>query len=331
MRLPFIILVILAGGVAYWMNGMYFNESLVLYGFAETKETEINMNHALHIETIHIAPGQAVTAGQVLLEGSRLDRSLDLDESEIELKRLTALSKANLSEVRSDLKVLEVKNRAVLNELEADLRQVKKEIAFQNKLYSDLSSISSESSGLQNLRIRKEKLEQSIVDIKAVYAQEKNNLETALKQNISQTLLAQKKIAAQSSHREKVKRIPIAIRAPSNGLIGNVYVKEGEHISDFNRLISFYEPHPSIVKAYVMEEQLINVGLGDMFTITSAHDPENTCTAPVSALGSRIIEIPPRMLKMPALKNFGREVIFQLPDQNQFLQNEKLILQHNTQ
>ena len=45
----------------------------------------------------------------------------------------------------------------------------------------------------------------------------------------------------------------LAIRAPSDGLIGNINCKEGEHISAFTTLLDFYERHPTMVKGYVHE------------------------------------------------------------------------------
>ena len=46
----------------------------------------------------------------------------------------------------------------------------------------------------------------------------------------------------------------------------------------------------------------------------------------VTTLGSRIVEIPPRLRKIKELKTFGREIIIEIPSDNPFLQKEKVIL-----
>ena len=55
-------------------------------------------------------------------------------------------------------------------------------------------------------------------------------------------------------------------------------------------------------------------------------DATQNYTGKVVGLGSRIVEIPARMRKVPEFKTYGREVIIRLPAKSNFLQNEKLVL-----
>ena len=135
-----------------------------------------------------------------------------------------------------------------------------------------------------------------------------------------------KRLKAEYKHYQDNKEVPIEIMAPIDGLIGNVHCKEGEHITDFRTLISFYEPNPTVVKAYVHENFLVKVDVGDKFKISSIKDATLHYEGTVISLGSRIIEIPARMRKVPEYKTYGREVMIRLPSESRFLQNEKLTL-----
>jgi len=118
----------------------------------------------------------------------------------------------------------------------------------------------------------------------------------------------------------------IPILAPTDGLIGNIHVMESENVSDFNSLISFYEENPTRVKGFVHESMILHVNVGDTLEVVSSLHPENRCLGVVSGLGTRIVEIPERLRKNPQIKNYGREVLIEIPAENNFLQKEKVIL-----
>ena len=107
---------------------------------------------------------------------------------------------------------------------------------------------------------------------------------------------------------------------------GNILCKKGEHISAFNTLINFYERNPTIVKGYVHESLILEVQVGDSLRITSSLHPSQQVKGEVIGLGSRIVEIPARLRKIPDIKTYGREVLIRIPSDNPFLQKEKVML-----
>lgn len=326
MRFPFFILILLAAGAVYFLNTKHFSESLVLYGFAETKETEINLNHAIHVESINVVPGQKVNEGTLLLKGVRLHESNAFDDADMRINEIQTKLSARRKSQKGRIDLLDIRYQEDLNTIRLQLEDVDNKIAFQKKVYEGLSSVKPNAQTAEKLLLQKKALVQKQDEITKVYQQQKNNIERDLSEGEREDREIIKRIKANQSHKENIAEVPIEILAPTNGIIGNVHVKEDEHITDFRTLISFYEPNPSLVKAYVMEEQLVNVKLGDRFSIASANDETHTYTAEVSGLGSRIVEIPQRMRKVPTIKTYGREVIFQLPAGSKFLQNEKLVL-----
>ena len=116
------------------------------------------------------------------------------------------------------------------------------------------------------------------------------------------------------------------IVAPADGLIGNVHCKEGEKITSIRALISFYEESPNLVVGYIHEELILKINIDDSIVIYSSSRPDIQNKGVVKTLGSRIVEIPPRLRKIKELKTFGREIIIEIPPDNPFLQKEKVIL-----
>lgn len=118
----------------------------------------------------------------------------------------------------------------------------------------------------------------------------------------------------------------MAIYAPKDGLIGNIHCLEGEHKSSFSTLITFYERNPTLVRGYVHESLIVHVKEGDTLEVSSILHPEQKGFGLVGGLGSRIVEIPERLRKIPEIKTYGREVLIQIPPNNPFLQKEKVVL-----
>ena len=118
----------------------------------------------------------------------------------------------------------------------------------------------------------------------------------------------------------------LSIHAPKDGLIGNIHCLEGENKSSFSTLITFYERNPTLVKGYVHENLIVHVEVGDTLEVSSSLHPEHKRHGVVAGLGSRIVEVPERLRKIPELKTYGREVLIQIPPDNPFLQKEKVVL-----
>jgi multidrug resistance efflux pump len=118
----------------------------------------------------------------------------------------------------------------------------------------------------------------------------------------------------------------LRIYAPSNGLVGSIQCKEGENVSSFTTLISFYEQNPNLVVGYVHESLITGVQIGDSIQVSSTLQPDHTLKGCIMALGHRVVEIPERLRKIPEIKTYGREVLIDIPLNNEFLQKEKVSL-----
>ena len=302
-------------------------ETVSFYGFAETNETEINYNHPVMVDRIYVTPGQYVTRGTTLLDLSRIASEEQLQDQNYRISELLAQEAIWQQEKQNELKVMRAEQRLKLGELDAELASLRQELAYQKSLTEGLSTLKTDEATYQPLRDEIARIEK-----------EKAMQDESYRLRIQ--ALEDKKRMGDSPYREQISRLEaelqfnedhrvqsITVMAPNDGLVGNIHCKEAEHISSFQPLISFYEPHPQIVKGYVHEDLSLKVAVGDTFQVKSLKNEAIAYSGVVTGLGSRIIEIPERLRKMPELRTYGREVTIKISPDNTFLQKEKVALE----
>ncbi len=299
------------------------------FGFAESNETEINYNYPVVVDEISVTPGQAVEAGDVLIKISRIKAKETLEDQNFRIAELQAEEAIWRQKQQNELAELELNKATRLSEVATKIAQVEKELAFKKSLADGLSSITTPSETAY--KPLEEKLEELQSD--------KNHIEQTISLKIDGI---QKELrVGNTPYRERVRRLNaekvfddsqkvqrITVTAPADGLIGNISCKAEEHIPSYRTLLSFYEPHSGIIKGYVHENLTLKVQIGDLFEIASLKDASIKYEGKVIGLGSRIVEIPTRLRKMPDLKTYGREVLVEITKDNSFLQKEKVSLRY---
>ncbi len=322
-------LILIALGVAffYFMRSSN-NEVLSFYGFAESNETEINYNYPVVVDKIHVTPGQEVKAGQVLLELSRIKAKEALSEEPYRIAQLK--SEAQLWNQRKKDQIAEEQQsrQLALAQLEADIVTLQKELDFKGSLVEGLKTLEPNRSDYNPIRDQIAKLEdkkKAVVQTAELKIRSLNN-ELALGKNPYSEQI--KRLNAEQAFEASQRVQTITVTAPGDGLVGNLFCKEAEHIPSYKTLMSFYEPHSGIIKGYVHEDLTMEVNLGTNFKVNSLKDEAINYEGKVIGLGSRIVEIPMRLRKMPDLKTYGREILVEITKENSFLQKEKVALSY---
>lgn len=303
------------------------SEGALFYGFAENKETELNLDVDCLISKVHVSPGEEVKKGQLLLEASQAKYDLKLNNLEYDLKEQsinTALEKAKL---KNNIAQLEIKKQADIAELDAEIRSLEAKIELNENLFDQISSIKVPENSTINksARIELNQLKNMRAEIIAPINQQIAILENQIKKAGQPQILQKQRL---NKERELVdtEREKLQIFAPSDGLIGNVHCIDGENVSSFNTLISFYERNPTLVKGYVHEKLILEVKLDAELSVSSSQHPNHEVLGKIVGLGTRIVEIPERLRKIQDFKTYGREVLIRIPADNPFLQKEKVTL-----
>lgn len=324
---PLYLVAIVLGLFLYNYSQKSNESSELFFGFAENKETEINLDYPVKVDKIMVKPGDFIEGGTQLAELTQITLSKEINDEQLRINELTSEFTTRKNDIESEISVLMSEKSQELKELDAEIEKLKAERKFSESL----------SSGLKTLKLEPSNESQVLFESKLATLKDKKSLinsNYSAKINSKNLRIEDEKgiyDAAVKRHNsdvgfaeEKIKKLDL--KSPSNALVGNVHIKEGEYIQSFKTMVTLYEPNPTLVAGFVHESMIVDVNVGDKFYIRSALNPTNQCTGVVTGMGSRIVEIPERLRKMPDLKTYGREVLISIPSDNKFLQKEKVII-----
>lgn len=308
-------------------NWRYGNETFIFFGFAENKEMEIRSEHAVSVEKIYVIAGNRVKKGEVLLEVTRSGLELTQSDLNHEVAKLQSQYRIWESDIKASIGSLEAQKIARQNEIQTQIEQLESEMSINQSLVKGLESITpaKDQTGSSPYEIKigglKKELELAIEPLNTQIRKLRQELYAS--QNPLKIQINKLKEEIGFVHTESEK---LTILAPSDGVVGSIFCKVGEHLPSFSTLVTFYEENPTQVKGFVLESLILNVKLGDSVIVHSGVQSGSECMGKVAGMGSRIVEIPERIRKNPMFKTYGREIQIEIPANNEFLQKEKVIL-----
>ena len=316
--------VLMIGVALYFLLQPPGQDAVSFFGFAESNETAINYNYPVVVNDILVRPGEPVREGQPLLEVSRRKAKETLADQDYRIAELASEERLYQTRKQDQLAELRARHETKLLEIDQDLTEAQRKLSNATSLLEGLQTVRSEPGDYQPLRNR-------IQDLKVLRArtQVQNEREEAaitnqLRLGGDPYRARTERIRAEAAFDSTQREIPFTVTAPADGLVGNIQVKEDEHVPSYETLLSFYEPHSTIVSGYLHEDQTPKVNLGDRFEVYSLKDATVRYPATSIGLGSRIVSIPTRLRELPTFETYGREVILEIPADNVFLQKEKV-------
>ncbi len=321
------IAILCIGGLLWQLNDTLVTEVVSFYGFAENKETEINHNSAIAIANIHVQPGAYVKANTPLLDVYQIQSKQVMNEEPYQIAELQAKEIVWKTEKEQEISRLQTKRKMEEERIATAIHKLQQQKSFDQTIYKKLKSVPVKNNTYQPVSDKIEALERELSLIKSTYIKQIRAVQQELVVGKNPYKINIERLEAQQYFDRSNQKKLVQILAPTDGLVGNIHCKEAEHKPAYETLISFYEPNPTLVKGFVQEHLVLHVNLRDSFIIRSTKDATIKCKGEVVGLGSRIIEIPERLRKMPDIKTYGREVLVSIPPVNRFLQKEKIILE----
>lgn len=316
--------VLLVGVGLYFLLQQPAKSELNFYGFAESDETSVNYNYPVVIDELLVQPGQAVKAGQPLLRVSRRKSKETLADQQFRIDELRAEQTLWTQRKSDELTVDGEKTELRLTDLNERLAAAREELRYKQSLAAGLRSIEVGEAEYQPLREKINNLEAEVAGEAVRQADRESRLKREMNLGKNPYREQIRRLEAELEFDAEQQVIPFIVEAPADGLIGNVMVREQEHVPSYDPLLSFYAPHSNIVRGYVHENQTMEVRVGDTLLVYSLKVADLRYKGVVTGLGSRIVEIPARLRKLPEFKTYGREVILSIPSDNGFLQKEKV-------
>lgn len=306
-------------GVTWFFHG----DRTDFRGIAEDAKTVVSSESAVEVLEIRVQPGQIVSVGDTLarLRNPELAMRIaqvqhdiegaygDADQSSSETQRRVAELRAGFAARRAEL-LGEIRTLVDLNSRNRSLVAGFKALGVQDA--------DSDSSGLQ------EQIQALRHQIQVEEAGMKNQIGLLLGSKGSMTKLAASREEALRSElailREEEKRLVIVSSA--NGVVDSINNRLGEKVSPFSPILTISGHRPNLVRGYVHERVRTDLAVGDSVEVLALGMRSARVKGVVIGLGSRIVELPLRLWKVPNTPMWGREVIVRIDPANPLLQGE---------
>lgn len=309
----------------------YKTESTKFYGIADTREIVINSENPVEIKNVHVVPGQAITVGTLLIDLDRSELIMEINNVSHQLEELRANRRVRTGGLKSQANALKAQKEAKISEIDYKIKQLQAQYTINKELASELKSI-------QESKEQTNKTEtQTPIQIKIESLHEALSLAIDPIQ-IKINMLEQELISTENPFKAQEERLEEELRllldeknrlrifAPVTGIIGSVNVKVDEKVSPFTPLLTLHPKSPSYIIGYINENVYNRVSMEQELTIVSLAGEEKETIGRVVGIGARIVEFPVRLKKRPDLQVWGREVQVEIPEDNDFLLGEKVVI-----
>ena len=230
---PYYFLAILVGIGIFWYNAQNRSQAAIFYGFAENKDTEVNFNYPVIVQDIFVTEGQRVSKGDLLFHLQRIQPKQQLADEDFKISELRAESYAWKSGKQGDLQLLEAKYKIDKQDIEAKINKIQDEINYKKRLYSDLSTLKDASIDFISMEKELSSLENEKHLTDSLYFQERTNIIREIEVGVNPFQVEINRLDAKKKFDADQQVQDIEIRAPFDGLVGNINCKEAEHIPSF--------------------------------------------------------------------------------------------------
>jgi multidrug resistance efflux pump len=308
------------------------NEASSFYGLAETKEIVVSSETAVEIKKIRITPGQPVKMGDTIVELTSHDLDLRINEISHQLDELKTRSIAHANMTRTEIRQLKNQQEERVAAIKSQIQPMVAQYELNKKLLSGLKSIK------PGEMVREEK-----GDTSNPVAIQIENLKKQLEQAVDSSQIQVDRLKNELSYQgdplaDQIRRLTeelkllneekkkLFILSQISGLIGTVYFKDGEKVSPFTPIVTLHTESPSFISGYIHENAYSSIKIGQQVKIQSLAETGVSMTGTVTGIGSRIVEYPIRLRRMPEVQMWGREINIKIPEHNKFLLGEKVII-----
>ncbi len=308
------------------------NESSSFFGLADTTEIILNSESAVEIKKLRVTPGQFVNKGDTLAELNSYELEIRINETSHLLDELKTKSAAHKQMTQAQIRQIKSEQEEKINALKTEVQPIQAQYELNKKLLEELKSMRRNTSGKEDKD-----------DSTSPVAIQINNLQKQIKQTQDSIVILVDRVRKDMSYEgdplaDQINRTTEELRmlkdekkklfivAQINGLIGAVNFKNGERVSPFTTIATLHAQYPTFINGYIHENAYSKVKIGQKVKIESLAESHATIIGTITGVGSRIVEYPVRLRRMPEVQMWGREVIISIPGDNKFFMGEKVVI-----
>ncbi len=297
------------------------DSTMAIVAEVEPRKVAISFPKPVRITSLPVQIGANVNKGDLLLKVTRPDLELDIEKTLNESQQLQEERKALLARRRAKIEIEKLKFEKDQYVLSQRIIQLERSILLDSKIYGSLNSSSTQEVEHQDVqKIESLKEEMKLGEIE--YSTRLNQIDLIHRGDLATLDLRNEKLESElnSLYLEKE---TLEQYSPFNGTIGNIAVQLNELVPPYKTIISIYDDNPNIIRAYMNETLRMSVTSGDSVIVESINR-QYQITGEVIEVGSRIVSYPKQMIGMGQQNMWGREIFIQIPEENEFLNGEKV-------
>ncbi|MEN8247780.1 MAG: HlyD family efflux transporter periplasmic adaptor subunit [Bacteroidota bacterium] len=311
------------------LNTMQKEDAII--AVVESQKTAISYRKPVTIKAIHVNAGQKVKKGDLLLEVERPDLVLDYEKL-VNQKAQVQNKKSNLEKAsKNKVELLQIEKNGKLQRLSADIAQLEVEIKQNQALKSNFKGLDNNSSSETSTvgfndpdSIKLVSYQSEIKQIKTLYNVDIQRVKSEAEEEAAvldlEVQLIDNELTVLKLEESELKKM-----APFDGTIGTVNGQINEIVPSFQTIVSLFEEHPTMIKAYVNMSSNFNLTPGDSVYVESSNR-EYKISGNIIEVGARIVSYknPADPINVP--DKFGREIFIKLPENNSFLYGEHVFV-----
>jgi multidrug resistance efflux pump len=319
------LIVLLFVAMLYISAKFFKGSSSSAVGIAQAKEYKINSEKASLVKGVAVVPGQQVKAGDPLMELSSSELEIEIDKLTTRISIMKAEREEKAKMVESDIAYIRADEGVAQEELVAEIEQTKGELQLNRELTRSFTKDTVQRKTVNPLQIKINSLQtqhkrlQQSIDIRVSDLQKKHAMDQV--QQTNQIRLLEQELDLMHQEKKKLSKFAVA-----DGVIGNVFIKEGEQVNAFTPLLSIIPLQPTTVTAYLIGNKNVGIGVGSSVSIVPFGGAASTpVKGKVIGYGS-VAELPEILQKSTAVKAFGREVFIEIDRNNSLANGQKVLI-----
>jgi HlyD family secretion protein len=283
---------------------------------------KINSERSATVQKIWVVPGQQVKAGDVLVELTSFELDLELDRLQSRIVTLQSERSEKSKLARSEMAYVKAEQGVEIEKINSSIAQLESELELNKKLTSEFAdSPSNEKENptykkIEALKLQRTRYEEAIAIKISDIRQESETEETLLSNQIR---LLEKEYTLLQGEKNNLNKV-----ATTQGVVENVYVKEGEQVNAFTSLLSVNPIHPATVVGYLVGKKTA-LPVGTEVVVRAQENKEITATGKVIGYGS-MVALPDILQKSTAVTAYGREFFIEISQPNGFANGERVLI-----
>lgn len=310
------------------LTWVFLREASEFRGVAEDAKQIVSSEVAVEILSVDVQSGQVVEAGDTLVHLRSPELALRIAEIQHDIQN--ASGDANLNRAESLRRIAELRAafQARRAEYEGEIRTLEAQRRHNRDLIAGFRAMGmggADTSGIE-LQDRIKALRSQIQAEEAGMRSQIALLEGSRGESGRLAISRNEALAAELALlREQEQRL--LIRATSAGVVDSINYRPGEKVSPFAPILTISGHRPTLVRGYVHERVRTNLATGDSVVVRAVGMRSAKIPGVVVGMGSRIMELPPRLWKVPTFPMWGREVIVRIATDNPLLQGEMVTVE----